>query len=180
MNKITKAIKQLKAIVPIINKKYRSHAEQVIQLFSDRKIEKTKEAENLLIQLASRGLAPQSAIKKITEKYSKAESATGKLSRPTLKNIANKIKTFFVSGVIKSSATYTGIFKKTGEIKTKTYQLTDEPFAVLIKAKNQEEAEQKYHADAEAHYAITRPTEDSNINRSRKFEGADIIFDLRS
>ena len=93
MNKITKAIKQLMAIVPIINKKYRSHAEQVIQLFSDRKIEKTKEAENLLIQLASRGLAPQSAIKKITEKYSKAESATGKLSRPTAKNIANKIKT---------------------------------------------------------------------------------------
>ena len=174
MNKITKAIKQLRAIVPIINKKYRSHAEQVIQLFSDRKIEKTKEAENLLIQLASRGLAPQSAIKKITEKYSKAESATGKLSRPTAKNIANKIKTFFVSGVIKSSETYNGIFKKTGEIKTKTYQLYREPFALHIKAKSREEAEQKFHKRAEEHFNTSRPTEDSNINRTRTFTGATI------
>ena len=89
MNKITKAVKQFRSVIPTIAEKYRPFAEQVIKLFSDRKIEKTKEAEKLLDQLASRGLAPQSAIKKITEKYSKAESVTGKLSRPTAKSVAN-------------------------------------------------------------------------------------------
>ena len=61
---INKAVKELKSIVSIVSQKYRSHADQVIKLFSERKIEKTKEAQNLLIQLASRGMAPQAAIKK--------------------------------------------------------------------------------------------------------------------
>ena len=65
MNKIKNAIKQFKSAIPAINEKCRPHAEQVIKLFTERKIEKTKEAEKLLDQLASRGLAPQSAIKKL-------------------------------------------------------------------------------------------------------------------
>ena len=90
MNKIKNAIKQFKSVIPAINEKYRPHAEQVIKLFAERKIEKTKEAEKLLNQLSSRGMAPQTAIKKITEKYSKQETATGKLTRP-------KFETFFFS-----------------------------------------------------------------------------------
>ncbi len=62
---IAKATKLFKAIVPTINPKYRAYAEQVIKLFADRKIEKTKEAEKLLTQLSGRGVAPQTAIKKI-------------------------------------------------------------------------------------------------------------------
>ena len=69
MNKITKAVKQFRSVIPTIAEKYRPHAEQVIKLFAERKIEKTKETEKLLNQLASRGLAPQSAINKIKNKF---------------------------------------------------------------------------------------------------------------
>ena len=44
MNKIKNAIKQFKSVIPAINEKYRPH-EQVIKLFAERKIEKTKEAK---------------------------------------------------------------------------------------------------------------------------------------
>ena len=68
MNKITKAIKLFKSVIqPTINEKYQPFADQVIKLFTDRKIEKTKEAEKLLMQLSSRGLGPQSAINQITK-----------------------------------------------------------------------------------------------------------------
>ena len=84
MNKITKSIKLFKnVILPTIAEKYRPYATQVISLFADRKIEKTKEAEKLLMQLSSRGMGPQSAITQLEKKYSKKETATGKLSRPT-------------------------------------------------------------------------------------------------
>ena len=63
MNKINKAIKHFKSVIPSINEKYRPYADQVIKLFSERKIEKIKEAEKLLSQLSSRGMAPQTAIK---------------------------------------------------------------------------------------------------------------------
>ena len=61
---INKSIKEFKSVIPNINKKYRPYAEQVINLFKDRKIEKRIEAEKLLDQLSSRGKGPQSAIKK--------------------------------------------------------------------------------------------------------------------
>ena len=81
---INKSIKEFKTAIPGMNKKYRPYAEQVINLFKERKIEKRREAEKLLEQLSSRGKGPQSAIRKITDKYSKAESAIGKLSaQPT-------------------------------------------------------------------------------------------------
>ena len=89
---INKSIKEFKSAIPTINQKYRPYAQQVINVFKDRKIEKRKEAEKLLEQLSSRGKGPQSAIKKITDKYSKAESAIGKLTRPTT-------QTYFVSGM---------------------------------------------------------------------------------
>ena len=93
MNKITKAIKLFKSVIhPTINEKYQHYADQVISLFADRKIEKTKEAEKLLMQLSSRGLGPQSAIKQITEKYTTKESVIGKLSRPTPNNIKQEAK----------------------------------------------------------------------------------------
>ena len=63
---LNKSIKEFKSVIPAINQKYRPYAEQVINLFQDRKIEKRKEAEKLLDQLSSRGKGPQSAIKKIT------------------------------------------------------------------------------------------------------------------
>src|SRR5665648_540286 len=107
---ITKSIKTFQAIIPSINAKYRAYANRVIELFKDRKIEKTKEAEKLLYQLGSRGKAPQSAIKKITEHYSKAEPATGKLNRSTSQN-------FFISGDILTVHTYNYQLKKTGAIK---------------------------------------------------------------
>ena len=83
---IKKSIKDLTALLPSKTNKYRPYADQVLNLFKDRKIEKRKEAEKLLDQLASRGKAPQSAIKKLNEKYAKAESATGKLDRRELKD----------------------------------------------------------------------------------------------
>ncbi len=65
---INKSIKEFKTAIPGMNKKYRPYAEQVINLFRERKIEKRREAEKLLEQLSSRGKGPQSAIRKITDK----------------------------------------------------------------------------------------------------------------
>ncbi len=113
---IDKSIKVFKTVIPSINQKYRPYAEQIINLYKDRKIEKTKEAEKLLIQLASRGKGPQSAITKINEKYIKAESAKGKLTRPTE-------QTYFISGVIHSVDTYKQKMKKAGTIKERQYKI---------------------------------------------------------
>ena len=42
---VNKSIKEFKSVIPSITKKYRPYAEQVINLFKDRKIEKRIEAE---------------------------------------------------------------------------------------------------------------------------------------
>jgi len=175
MKKMTKSIKVFKnVILPTITQKYQPCADQVISLFADRKIEKTKEAEKLLLQLSSRGMGPQSAINKIKNKYVKQESAIGKLSRPTPKNVANKNKTFFVSGVIKATETYMNKLKKTGSIKEQTYQLSEQPYALQIKAKNRAEAEEKFTASAEEYFASTRSGQDSNVNRTLKYQSATV------
>ena len=161
---LNKSIKEFKSVIPAINQKYRPYAEQVINLFQDRKIEKRKEAEKLLDQLSSRGKGPQSAIKKITEKYSKAESAKGKLTRPTT-------QTFFVSGVIHTVITYKQKLKKTGTIKERKYNV-DTPCALPIKAKNKEEAIEKFIKDA----PITGDGsgEDSNMAKTKASAGASV------
>ena len=71
---IKKSIKELTALLPANTNKYRPYADQVLNLFKDRKIEKRKEAEKLLDQLSSRGKGPQAAIQKITEKYSRQKA----------------------------------------------------------------------------------------------------------
>jgi hypothetical protein len=106
---INKAIKDLKTLLPSSTNKYRPYADQVLNLFKDRKIEKRIEAEKLLEQLSSRGKAPQAAITKITEKYSKQESATGKLER-------RELKTYFVSGTFHSIDTYKQKITKAGKL----------------------------------------------------------------
>jgi len=113
---INKAIKELTALKPSKTNKYRAYADQVLDLFKDRKIEKRKEAEKLLEQLASRGKGPQSAINKINEKYSKAESATGKLDR-------RELREYFVSGTTHHIITYEQKLKKAGTIKARSYEI---------------------------------------------------------
>ena len=135
---INKAVKDLKTLLPSNSNKYRPYADQVLELFKDRKIEKTKEAIKLLEQLSSRGKAPQAAINKLNEKYSKADSATGKLDR-------RELKEYFVSGITQHIITYEQKMKKTGTIKARSYEI-EMPFAVPIKAKNKEDAEQKAQA----------------------------------
>ena len=164
---INKAIQEFKSIKHTMNPKYRPYADEIINLFKDRKIEKTKEAEKLLIQLSSRGKAPASAIQKIKEKYSIAESATGKLTRPTS-------QTFFITGKIKTIEIYKKQLKKTGEIHERTYELPDEMYATPIKAKNKADAESKFIDRAMEHYTTGRSEEDSNIARTQKFQGATI------
>ena len=162
---INKAVKVFKSVIPSINKKYRPYAEQVVNLFKDRKIEKTKEAEKLLDQLSSRGKGPQSAITKINEKYSKAESAKGKLTRPTE-------QTYFISGVIHSIDTYKQKLKKAGTIKERKYKI-ETPYATQIRAKNAEEAKKKYIEQAESGEG-SRGGEDSNIAKTRTSAGATV------
>ena len=48
---LNKAVKDLKALMPSTTNKDRPYADQVLNLFKDRKIEKRKEAEKLLDQL---------------------------------------------------------------------------------------------------------------------------------
>jgi hypothetical protein len=152
-------------VIPSINEKYRPYADQVVNLFKDRKIEKTKEAEKLLFQLASRGNGPKSAIAKITEKYNKAESAKGKLTRPTT-------QTFFVSGTTQSTITYEQKLKKAGIIKARSYDI-ETPFAVSIKAKNKADAEQKAQAWSASTW-INGEGADSYAGKSKKFKGAKV------
>ena len=159
---INKSIKEFKSAIPTINQKYRPYAEQVINLFKDRKIEKRKEAEKLLEQLSSRGKGPQSAIKKITDKYNKAESAIGKLTRPTT-------QTYFVSGVIHNIITYKQKMKKTGEIKERSYKI-DTPHAKQIKAKNAKEAMEMFESDVDLVSGLGG--EDSNIAKTKAGAGA--------
>ena len=161
---INKAIKELTALKPSKTNKYRPYADQVLNLFKDRKIEKFKEAEKLLEQLASRGKAPQAAIKKLNEKYTKAESATGKLDR-------RELKEYFVSGVIHTIHTYKQQFKKTGTVKERHYNIQT-PFALPIKAKSKAEAEYKF--EEAASNSRTHSGEDSNAALVRKFQSASI------
>ena len=162
---INKSIKEFKSAIPTINQKYRPYAEQVINLFKDRKIEKRKEAEKLLEQLSSRGKGPQSAIKKITDKYSKAESAIGKLNRPTT-------QTYFVSGMTQSTITYEQKLKKAGTIKARSYDI-ETPFAVEVKAKNKAEAEEKAQAWSASTWILGEGA-DSYAGKSKKFIGATV------
>ena len=162
---IDKSVKLFKSVIPTINQKYRPYADQVINLYKDRKIEKTKEAEKLLIQLASRGKGPQSAISKIKEKYIKAESAKGKLTRPTT-------QTYFISGVIHSIDTYKQKMKKTGTVKERQYKI-ETPYATQIKAKNATEAKEKFIKEADESGA-SGGGEDSNISRTRTGAGATV------
>ena len=159
---INKSIKEFKTAIPGMNKKYRPYAEQVINLFKERKIEKRRGAEKLLEQLSSRGKGPQSAIRKITDKYSKAESAIGKLSRPTT-------QTYFVSGIIHSVITYKQKLKKTGEVKERSYNI-DTPHAKQIKAKNKEEAMKMFESDVDPITGLGG--EDSNTAKTKAGAGA--------
>ena len=68
---IKSAVRELKFQSIAVNAKYRPCADQVFNLFKDRKIEKRKKAEKLLEQFANRGKGPQSAINKINEKGKK-------------------------------------------------------------------------------------------------------------
>jgi len=79
---INKAIQEFKSIKHTINPKYRPYADEVISLFKDRKIEKTKEAEKLLMQLSSRGKAPTSAIQKIKREIQQSRNSNRK-ANPT-------------------------------------------------------------------------------------------------
>ena len=137
----------------------------MLNLFKDRKIEKTKEAIKLLEQLASRGKGPQAAINKINEKYSKQESATGKLDRRELKD-------YFVSGITQHIITYEQKIKKTGTIKARSYEI-ETPFAVPIKAKSKEDAENQAQAWS-AKTWIQGEGADSYAGKSKKFKGAKI------
>ena len=157
---INKSIKEFKTAIPGMNQKYRPYAEQVINLFKERKIEKRREAEKLLEQLSSRGKGPQSAIKKITDKYSKAESAIGKLSRPTT-------QTYFVSGITHSTITYKQQLKKTGTVKERSYDI-ETPYAVEVKAKNREEAEMKANEWSHTQW-FSGSGEDSNVAKAKKY-----------
>ena len=161
---LNKAIKELKFQTIGMNQKYRPYADQVLNLFKDRKIEKRKEAEKLLDQLASRGKAPQAAITKINEKYSKAESATGKLDRRELKD-------YFVSGIINSVHTYKQQLKKTGTIRERNYNIQT-PYALPVRATSKAGAEIKFVAAASS--SATQTGEDSNIAKTRKFQSASI------
>ena len=162
---LNKAIKELTALKPSKTNKYRPYADQVLNLFKDRKIEKFKEAEKLLEQLASRGKAPQAAINKLNEKYAKAESATGKLERRELKD-------YFVSGITTRTITYQQQMKKTGTIKPKSFDI-DTPFAVPIKAKSKQDAEEKAQAWSASTW-ISGKDHDSNSAKTVKFKSAKI------
>jgi len=162
-----KIIQSFRGYKQSINPKYRAYADEVISLFKDRKIEKTKEAEKLLIQLSSRGKAPAAAIQKIKDKYSKAEPATGKLSRPAERS-------YFIKGRITMRETYTNELKKTGEIKTQFYDLPPTVYTATIKTKNQQEAERLFNVLAIQQAETNQQGNESNKHRVVKVIGVDV------
>lgn len=60
------------------NPKYKQYVDKVVDLFTQRKIEKFVTAKNILDKLTGRGQGPKTAIGMLSQ-YEKAESATGKL-----------------------------------------------------------------------------------------------------
>jgi hypothetical protein len=166
---IKKITKDFSILKQLINPKYRPYADQVIELFTQRKIEKKKEAENLLFQLGSRGLGPQSAINKITNKYVKAKTVKGKL---TIK----QQQQYFVSGTIKSIDIYKEQTTKKGAvIGERQFPRGDIPYATTVKAISKEDAANKYEANAKEFYSSNFPGEDSNTSRIMKFKSALVI-----
>jgi 5-methylcytosine-specific restriction protein A len=167
MTTIKRKIAELKVMASSTNPKYRANSDEVIKLFTERKIEKFKEAEKLLTQLSSRGKAPQSAINKIKEKYIKAEPATGKLTRPAQQE-------YFISGTIEKVETYKQQLKKKGiTIQSKEY-LVSMPYATTIKAKNKADAQGIFSLAAAGFFSDMGSGEDSNTNKTKKFKGATI------
>ena len=71
---MNKKIEQLKTIKFTTNKKYQSQVDEVIKLFSERKIEKFKTAEKLAIKLGLREKAPESAFKELAT-YNKTKKS---------------------------------------------------------------------------------------------------------
>ena len=162
MTTIKRKIAELKVMASSTNPKYRANSDEVIKLFTERKIEKFKEAEKLLTQLSSRGKAPQSAINKIKEKYIKAEPATGKLTRPAQQE-------YFISGTIEKVETYKQQLKKKGiTIQSKEY-LVSMPYATTIKAKNKADAQGIFSLAAAGFFSDMGSGEDSNTNKTKKF-----------
>jgi len=64
-NKRVKAAKQLLNFMLVVKASNKQYVSKVIELYIESKIEKFKEAENLLIKLTSRGLGPKTAIEKL-------------------------------------------------------------------------------------------------------------------
>jgi len=107
-NKRVKDAKKLLNFMMSVNASNKQYVSKVIELYIESKIEKFKEAENLLIKLTSRGTGPKKAIEKINS-YSERKPAIGKLSRPvepkqTPKPLPKQI--YHVSGTILTKTKY--------------------------------------------------------------------------
>jgi hypothetical protein len=113
-NKRVKAAKQLLNFMLVVKASNKQYVSKVIELYIESKIEKFKEAENLLIKLTSRGLGPKRAIEKINS-YSERLPAIAKLSRPVEPTKPMIIQTYHVSGTILTESQYFWNDKKQGE-----------------------------------------------------------------
>ena len=78
---------------------FKQYVDKVIQMYENRNIGKEVEAESLLRKLV--GPRPQTAVAQLS-KYSGKPVETGKLSRPTAKNISKTSKKYFISGKIRT------------------------------------------------------------------------------
>jgi hypothetical protein len=176
-NKRVKAAKQLLNFILVVKASNKQHVSKVIELYIESKIEKFKEAENLLIKLTSRGLRPKTAIEKINS-YSERLPAIGKLSRPVKPKQTPKpmiTQTYHVSGTILTKSQYFWNDKKQIE-KSKAYS-DREHDAMKIKAISKEMAIKHYEKIMTEKYTLDRHTaDDGSMNfKNRKVLGFENI-----
>ena len=178
-NKRVKDAKKLLNFMLSVNVSNKQYVSKVIELYIESKIEKFKEAENLLIKLTSRGTGPKKAIEKINsysefkeKRIQKRKEKQKQKQEEEIKRLAKKMPTqiYHVSGTILTKTQYFWTNKKQGE-KSKKYDDSYQD-AMKIKATSKEAVIKYFEKVMTERYTIDRHTVDISIHfKSRKVTG---------
>ena len=137
---MNRKIDELKEIRLATNIKYKMYTDEIIKLFTDRKIEKFKTAIKLATKLASRGKGPESAIKEL-ETYKDKKSITGRLT-------VERYKNYSMSALVTYEKNYKLLMARNKK-QLYTYKDSNVNERRVIRAKSKAEAEAIFRKEIE-------------------------------
>jgi len=153
-------IKELKDLKPFIETRYRPKLEEVINLYSERKIVNYSTAFKLARGLAGNTGAPKAAIK-VIDKYYDVPTVRGRLKRETEEN---KLKTYFVKGVVHTTSKYAKTTNKGRKEYDKEYH--DEfQEAKEIRARSDTKAREIFEALARDDFGVDGYSKKTHVDR---------------